>query len=141
MVGEAMKGALERAGIAAELMPEDNADPALIARQEWLLVCCSSHGEGDVPDHLLPLLAAFGEQRPDLSHLRYGAVGLGDRTYYETYCHGARQIDELLQSHGAQRVGERLQIDASTQPFPDEVALAWLGQWLETATAVQAGPP
>ena len=140
MVGDTMKTALIDAGIACETMAEDNADPALIARHKWLLVCCSTHGDGDVPDHLLPLLAAIRQQQPDLSHVRYGAVGLGDRTYHETYCHGVRQIDELLQAHGAQRVGEPLQIDASTQPFADEVAAQWLGPWLAMAAAAAPDP-
>jgi len=140
MVGDTMKSALARAGIACETMAEDNADPDQIASQKWLLVCCSTHGEGDVPDHLLPLIAAIRQEKPDFSHLRFGAIGLGDRTYHETYCHGVQQIDELLQAHGARRVGECLEIDASTQPFADEVASRWLGSWLEKIAATELDP-
>lgn len=133
MVAETLKSALERAGVTAELVPENDAQPALIAQRRWLLVCCSTHGEGDVPDHLLPLVTAIRRDRPDLSALRYGVVALGDRTYADTYCFGGKQIDELLAEQGACRVGDRLEVDASTQPFADEVALEWLAGWLEQA--------
>lgn len=131
MVAETLKSALERAGIAAELVPENGAEPSLIARQKWLLVCCSTHGEGDVPDHLLPLISALQSERPDLSALRYGVIALGDTTYADTFCFGGKRIDELLAERGACRIGSRLEVDASTQPFADEAALAWLAGWLE----------
>jgi MioC protein len=133
MVAETMKSALERAGIASELVPENGAEPRLIAGRQWLLVCCSTHGEGDVPDHLLPLVGALERERPDLSSLRYGVIALGDRTYEDTFCFGGKRIDDLLQQLGARRIGDRLDVDASSQPFADEAALAWLDPWLEKA--------
>ncbi|MCP3018326.1 flavodoxin domain-containing protein [Cupriavidus basilensis] len=133
MVAETIKSALERAGVRCELAPENGTEPDLIARQQWLLVCCSTHGDGDVPDHMLPLVDAIGRECPDLSSLRYGVIALGDRTYSDTFCFGGKRIDSLLRDRGAQRVGERLEVDASTQPFADEVALAWLQGWIEQA--------
>lgn len=138
MVADMLGAALERQGIATEMAPEHGADPDLLARHRWLLVCCSSHGEGDVPDHLLPLLEALREQRPDLTGLRHGVVSLGDRTYSDTFCFGGRRVDEALQALGAVRIGDRLEIDASAQPFADEVALAWLPEWLALARRADA---
>jgi MioC protein len=39
-------------------------------------------------------------------------------------------MDALLAACGAQKVGERLEIDACTQPLPDEDALNWAREWV-----------
>lgn len=134
MVAETLKARLENDGVAAEILPEDCEDPQALADARWLIVCCATHGEGDVPDHLLPLTEALAVRSTDLSGLRYGVVALGDRTYAETYCGGGRRIDALLRGCGAQRVGDVLEIDASTQPFPDQQVLGWLPAWREQAS-------
>jgi MioC protein len=135
MVAESLKAAFEATGVAAEVLPEDCEDPAELTGRGWLMVCCATHGEGDVPDHLLPLLSAIEREDADLRGVRYGVVALGDRTYGETFCGGGRRVDNLLSARGARRVGEVLEIDASAQPFPDEAAVAWLPQWLAKAEA------
>jgi len=30
---------------------------------------------------------------------------------------------------GARRIGDRLEVDASSQPLPDEEALSWVEDW------------
>lgn len=130
MVAETLKGELSSAGVSAELLPEDCSAPEVLAGHEWLILCCATHGEGDVPDHLLPLAEALESGSVDLSGLRYGVVALGDRTYAETYCGGAHRMDALLRARGARRIGEILAIDASTQPFPDQAAVDWLPSWM-----------
>jgi hypothetical protein len=79
---------------------------ALSAGGVWL-VCTSTYGTGEVPDNAKPLYAALGEQRPDLSKVRYGVVALGDSIYPNTFCFGGKRFDELLASLGARRIGER----------------------------------
>lgn len=110
-------------------VPEGTVPTEALAESDVLIACVASHGEGDVPDGFLPAYEALAAQRPDLSHLRYGLIGLGDRTY-ETFCGGAWKVDALLQELGARRVGPPCLVDASAQPFPDEDALAWLARWL-----------
>jgi MioC protein len=39
-------------------------------------------------------------------------------------------MDALFASFGACKVGERLEIDACTQPLPDEEALNWAQEWV-----------
>ena len=43
----------------------------------WLVI--TSHGAGDLPDNLQPLYDELQEQQPDLSNVRFGAVGIGSR--------------------------------------------------------------
>lgn len=137
MVAETLKAELVSSGVSASVLPEDCADPEALAGQGWLIVCCATHGEGDVPDHLLPLAHALESSAIDLGGLRYGVVALGDRTYSDTYCGGAHRLDALLAARGARRVGDFLAIDASTQPFPDQVALEWLPSWMQTIKHVE----
>ncbi len=131
MVAQTLKNRLELLGIGVDMLPEDCADPSLLVGRSWVLVCCSTHGAGDVPDNLVALMNALADQSVDLDGMVYGVIALGDRTYCDTFCGGGRRVDGLFSLLGAQRVGAMLQIDASTQPFADEVALQWLPGWLQ----------
>ena len=52
-------------------------------------------------------------------------------TYQDTFCGGGKQMDKRLAELGAQRIGERLEVDASTQPLPDEDAVVWVKDWVK----------
>lgn len=131
MVAETLKNRLEQLGIGVDMLPEDCADPSTLVGRSWVLVCCSTHGAGDVPDNLVALMNELADQSVDLDGMAYGVIALGDRTYSDTFCGGGRRVDGLFSLLGAQRVGSMLEIDASTQPFADEVALQWLPGWLQ----------
>jgi MioC protein len=94
-----------------------------------LLVVCATHGTGDIPTNILPLAEALERGRPDLSGHRYGVIALGDMTYQDTFCGGGKQLDRVLAQCGARKLGERLEVDASSQPLPDEEALGWIEDW------------
>ncbi|MDU6926405.1 FMN-binding protein MioC [Franconibacter helveticus 513] len=93
----------------------------------WLVVS-STHGAGDLPDNLQPLYDELNEQRPDLSNLRYGAIGIGSREY-DTFCGAIEKIDELLTACGAKRVGDLLKINILDHDIPEDPAEIWLGSW------------
>jgi MioC protein len=109
----------------------DNLDSTVFAREGAFLVCTSTYGQGDVPDNARALYEDLKAKRPDLSHVRYGVFGLGDRTYAETFNFGGKRFDELLAELGAQRVGERHMHDASSGVLPEETALEWCQKWLD----------
>lgn len=93
----------------------------------WLIVT-STHGAGDVPDNLEPFYSAIKEQRPDLSQVRYGAVGIGSREY-DTFCGAIEKIDTLLTECGAKRIGDLLKINVHDHEIPEDPAEIWLGSW------------
>jgi MioC protein len=97
------------------------------------LVCTSTYGQGDVPDNAKALYADLQDKRPNLAHVRYGVFGLGDRTYAETFNFGGKRFDDLLTELGAQRIGERVQHDASSGVLPEETAQEWGAEWLTLA--------
>jgi len=94
-----------------------------------LLVICATHGSGDIPTNILPLAETLERERPNLSGHRYGVIALGDMTYQDTFCGGGKKVDKVFELCGARKVGGRLEVDASSQPLPDEEALTWVEGW------------
>jgi MioC protein len=128
MVADAVKPALETAGHVVDVT-DRAATAADLQAHDVLLVVCATHGSGDIPTNILPLAEALERERPDLSGHRYGVIALGDMTYQDTFCGGGKKVDQVLELCGATKVGDRLEVDASSQPLPDEEALAWVESW------------
>ena len=126
-------------GVAVETLLMDKQDSSVFEREGVFLLVTSTYGQGDVPDNAKAFHEDLKAKRPDLSRVRYGVFGLGDRTYAETFNFGGKRFDDLLQELGAQRIGERVQHDASSGVLPEERAEAWGDGWLalakETASA------
>ncbi|MCX7161752.1 MAG: flavodoxin domain-containing protein [Betaproteobacteria bacterium] len=117
-------------GHEVEVLAEADAGSVDLGAREVVLVCTSTHGDGELPDNLMPLAGRLRGEGLDLSHLRYGVIALGDQTYKATFCKAGKDIDALFAACGARRLGERLEIDACTQPLPDEEALNWAQEWV-----------
>jgi len=116
-----------------ETLLMDSLDDSVFARPGVFLVCTSTYGQGDVPDNARAFYEQLKSARPNLSHVRYGVFGLGDRTYAETFNFGGKRFDELLGELGAERIGERHTHDASSGILPEETALEWCQEWLRKA--------
>lgn len=131
LVAEEVGDALAAQGVSAEVVPMDGLDAGIFAEGEAFLICTSTYGQGDVPDNAQALLADLERTRPDLGKIAYGVIALGDRTYAQTFCFGGKRFDALLQSLGARRIGDIMLHDASAGTIPEEVAVTWIGRWLE----------
>jgi MioC protein len=130
LCAQEMELALDDGETQVATLMMDNLDSAVFAREGVFLICTSTYGQGDVPDNARALYEDLKAKRPDLSHVRYGVFGLGDRTYAETFNFGGKRFDELLTELGAQRIGERHTHDASSGVLPEETALEWCQDWL-----------
>jgi len=130
MCADHLSDNLPALGHEVEVAGDADAAGVDLAGRDAVLVCTSTHGDGELPDNLVPLAERLREQAPDLSHLRYGVIALGDQTYQATFCQAGKDMDELFARCGAHRLGERLEIDACTQPLPDEEALTWAQEWV-----------
>lgn len=94
----------------------------------WLLVA-STHGAGELPDNLKPLIEQIQSKKPNLNQVQYGAIGLGNSSY-DTFCEAIKLIDRTLYEAGAQKIGDRLEIDVSKYDIPEAPAEQWLDQWV-----------
>jgi MioC protein len=130
LCAQEMELALDDDDVKVETILMDGLDAAVFAREGVFLVCTSTYGQGDVPDNARALYEDLKAKRPDLSRVRYGVFGLGDRTYAETFNFGGKKFDELLSDLGAERIGERHTHDASSGVLPEETALEWCQDWL-----------
>jgi MioC protein len=119
--------------LQVETLLMDKLDASVFERDGIFLIVTSTYGQGDVPDNAKALYEDMKAKRPDLSRVRYGVFGLGDRTYAETFNFGGKRFDDVLAELGAQRIGERVQHDASSGVLPEEMAVEWGEGWLALA--------
>ena len=130
LCAQEMELALGDGETQVEALLMDNLDASVFDREGVFLICTSTYGQGDVPDNARALYEDLQRKRPDLSKLRYGVFGLGDRTYAETFNYGGKRFDDILTELGASRVGERYKHDASSGVLPEEMAVQWCQEWV-----------
>jgi len=76
-----------------------------------LLIIVSTHGLGDPPPEAEELHAFLHSSKaPDLKHIDYSVLALGDSSYTE-FCHAGIQFDEVLEKLGANRIAKRVECD------------------------------
>ena len=130
LCAQEMELALDDGDNRVETLLMDRLDSSVFSRDGVFLICTSTYGQGDVPDNAKALYDDLRAKRPNLSGVRYGVFGLGDRTYAETFNFGGKRFDDILTELGARRIGERHKHDASSGVLPEETALEWCRQWL-----------
>jgi MioC protein len=131
MVGDVVKDTLEGRGHGVETFRGGSLESARLPERDVVLIVCSSTGIGDLPQNIEPFFHELSGTRPRLAGLRYGVIGLGDRNYKESFLGGPRKWDALLTELGATRVGDRLELDATDNPAPDQDAAEWVVPWVE----------
>jgi len=140
LCAQEMELALGDEDTRVEALLMDNLDSSVFQREGVFLICTSTYGQGDVPDNARAFYEHLKGARPNLAHVRYGVLGLGDRTYAETFNFGGKRFDELLTELGAERIGERHTHDASSGILPEETALEWCQEWLRKVKERLAQP-
>jgi MioC protein len=130
LVAQELELAWDDGETRVETLLMDKVDASIFEREGVFLICTSTYGQGDVPDNARALYEELKAKRPDLSQVRYGVFGLGDRTYAETFNFGGKRFDDILAELGARRIGERVQHDASSGVLPEETAAEWGAAWL-----------
>jgi MioC protein len=133
LVAQELELAWDDGELQAETLLMDDLDSSVFDREGIFLIVTSTYGQGDVPDNAKDFYEDLKATRPDLSRVRYGVFGLGDRTYADTFNFGGKRFDDLLGELGAQRIGARVQHDASSGVLPEEMAVEWGEGWLALA--------
>jgi MioC protein len=135
LVAQELELAWDDGELQVETLLMDKLDCGVFAEpgERVFLIVTSTYGQGDVPDNAKFLYEDLKSKRPDLSRVRYGVFGLGDRTYAETFNFGGKRFDDILGELGAQRIGERVQHDASSGVLPEEKAEQWGEGWVALA--------
>ncbi|MEG8039159.1 sulfite reductase flavoprotein subunit alpha [Sphingomonas sp. LR60] len=103
----------------AAALPIAALDAARLARAERLFVVASTYGEGEPPDAARSFARTMGGAAPDLTHLSYAVLALGDREYRD-YCAFGHRVDRWLHGAGAARLFDAVEangedVDAQRQ--------------------------
>lgn len=130
-VAEQVQELLEGQGHQAQVTDSPSVDDLKSDDNDTILAVCSTTGQGDLPDNLVPFYSACKDQMPLIPNKQYGVIALGDKSYGDTYCGGGKQLDELLAELQGKKLGEMLEIDACETLQPEDEALPWAEQWAQ----------
>jgi MioC protein len=120
---------LSHQGHQVRVNDEPSVPDLLQDTEEVLLVCCSTTGEGDLPDYLYPLFYALDTQSVDLQGRRYGVIALGD-SGYRHFAQAGYLLENALYSSGAKRIGEMCVLDARRVDNHPLAAALWANEWV-----------
>ncbi len=113
---------------AARIASLAELKPRALAKTDYLLLICSTHGDGDPPEPAVPFFEVLqSEQAPELGQLNYAVLALGDSSY-EHFCTAGITLDERLAQLGAHRLLPRQDCDVDYQ----QSAARWLQQVVTT---------
>ena len=133
-VAEQVAETLVQAGYEAtlHLKPElDHLNPSGV----WLVIT-STYGAGDLPDNIQPFADQLAQDQCDLTTLSYAVITLGDSSY-DTFCLAGAKIAALLAAKGARCLLPGLNIDAQDPELPEDHALAWLPQLINSLSSIR----
>ena len=125
-VAEHLAEKLEDAGFSTETLHGPQVEE-LSGSGIWLVIS-STHGAGDIPDNLLPFYNDLQSQKPDLSQVRFGAIGIGSREY-DTFCGAIEKVEAAIVACGAKQLGETLKINILDHDLPEDPAEEWVSEW------------
>ena len=128
-VAEKLGRSLEAAGLRAVVVSAADYSPKQLAREQFIYILASTHGDGDPPDDARAFYDFLtGRRAPKLESLAYAVLALGDSSYPQ-FCHVGRVLDERLAELGARRLFARVDCDVDLEAK----AAAFIEQGVATA--------
>ena len=102
--------ALRDGGVAVRLIAFTHLDAETLKAARRALLIVATTGEGDAPDSAAGFVRRVMKDAPDLSHLSYGLLALGDREYAQ-FCGFGRGVDHWLRAAGAAPLFDPVEVD------------------------------
>ena len=129
-VAEAAQTLLEEAFFDTDLHLEPDLNEMSLQEEQIGLVFLSTHGAGDYPENFKDFVEQLQQVNAPLSGVRYAIVGIGDSNY-DTFCEAAKNFDYILEEMGAQRIGDRLEVDVVEHSMPEDRVVDWIPLLIE----------
>ncbi len=93
----------------------DTSSPADLANQSRVCIVTSTYGDGDMPDNAQAYWDALNsDSAPNLDHLSFSVLAIGDRNYTQ-FCKAGHLFDERLAALGAKRIQPRVDCDVDEE--------------------------
>jgi sulfite reductase (NADPH) flavoprotein alpha-component len=141
-IARAAARVLRGRGCGTQVSELDESAIQSLAAADTALIVCSTYGEGDMPDDVMPFWEAINQpDAPRLDSLKYAVCALGD-SGYENFCNAGRAIDARLTELGATSLLARVDCDVDYE----EPSRRWLAAVLEvlppdpSATSISPKP-
>ncbi|HEX5957603.1 MAG TPA: flavodoxin domain-containing protein, partial [Hyphomicrobiaceae bacterium] len=132
-LAKAVAAAAEAQGAAVRICNMADYKPVRLREEQDLLVVTSTHGEGDPPQTAVGFFEFLeGRKAPQLPHVRFAVLALGDSTY-ERYCEAGKRVDRRLEALGAQRLMDRVDCDVDFE----DAAATWISAVVRTFAPAQ----
>ncbi len=110
-IAEDLQQQAKNADISTEIFSLADFKVKQLAKKSLVTLVISTHGEGEAPDDAEAFHdQLFSKKAPDLSHLKYSVLALGDSSY-EMFCQTGLEIDERLTELGGKRIHQRIDCD------------------------------
>lgn len=133
-VAEAVAEQLGEARFTCHVVDMAEAYPEMLADYRQLVVVMCTWAEGTFPDNTVEFYNALVEVKPDLSHLSFGMIGLGDHDYDPFYLTANYKLAKTFEECGATSVIEILDIDGTPKPRHIKDAREWAVKVAEAFT-------
>ncbi len=113
----------KKKGILAKVVGTDTYKLSDLAKEEYLFVIISTHGEGEPPISAKKFYEYLRTTTDQFPKIKYAVFGLGD-TSYPLYCQTGIEIDSYLEKTGAERILALSKADVDFKP----VSMVWMDQ-------------
>lgn len=134
-IAEELTATLKSNGYDITLTSMSDFKPNALKKIEHLLLIVSTHGEGDPPDTAIPFHDFMhGRRAPQLEHLKYSILSLGDSSY-DLFCQTGKDFDVKLSELGATPLTPRIDCDLDY----DEPVAEWFEAILHTLNKATQG--
>ena len=110
-LAKALRKHARNRGFEPDVKPLDAIDLDDLPAVQYLLIVCSTFGEGDPPDNAKKFLEWIdSDDAAQLPGVSYSVCALGDRSY-TCFCRSGKVLDDRLAELGATRLAERAECD------------------------------
>ncbi|CAI8259371.1 MAG: Sulfite reductase [NADPH] flavoprotein alpha-component [Methanobacteriota archaeon] len=124
-----------KVNLNAKVMDMDDVSVEEISNSKYLLICCSTWGEGDQPTNAEDLYEETCNAANDcMNGVNFAVLALGD-TSYEFFCESGKQWDVVMEEKGGTRIQSRIDCDVDYED--DDECEEWIKQTVDIFNSLE----
>ena len=124
-----------KVNLNAKVMDMDDVSVEEISNSKYLLICCSTWGEGDQPTNAEDLYEETCNAANDcMNGVNFAVLALGD-TSYEFFCESGKQWDVVMEEKGGTRIQSRIDCDVDYED--DDECEEWIKQTIDIFNSLE----